>query len=78
MTPKQEREWAQDIYQRVKDDYVDVAILAIPEFAGYVKAMAENDQYIDKRFARKVTEMFEMVLWLRELQKGEITKEVFD
>lgn len=77
MTPKQEREWAKSIMERIRSDYTEVALIAIPEFAGLVKGLAENEKYIDKAFARKVTNTFENVLWLREWQKGEITKEEF-
>ncbi|MGE5494597.1 MAG: hypothetical protein ACM3S4_04780 [Burkholderiales bacterium] len=77
MTPKQEREWAQDIYKRVHDDIVEVGCLCIPEFIATIKGLAEGQKYIDKSFARKVTAIFETILWMRECQKGEITKEEF-
>jgi hypothetical protein len=77
MTPKQEREWAQGIMERIKDDRWGVEVCAMGEFLGIVKGLAKSDKYIDKAYARRIAGTFENVLWLREYQKGEITKEEF-
>lgn len=77
MTPKKEREWAQDILKRIQDDayFADIGVACFMEFGGMVKALAENQSYIDRSYYRKVTSTFENILWLREYQNGDITKD---
>lgn len=77
MTAKQEREWAQDIIKRVSADSVDVGVLCYIEFLAIIKGFADDPKYYNKPFARKVTSLFENILWLREAQEGKITEEEF-
>lgn len=77
MTPAEERKWAQDILKRIEADYSTVMIMAVREFGGMVKEFAENPKCFEKAFCRKIADTFENILWLRDCQKGVITKEEF-
>ncbi len=77
MTPKQERERAKRILEQVDTDVYAVEVQFFAECRGIVKNFAENEKYCDRPFARRLTDLFENVLWLREYQQKKITKEEF-
>lgn len=77
MTPKQEKEWAKEILDRVNKFGYGMVLQSYAEFRGEVKGLAEGATYIDKAFARKVTSVFEGAVWLEDYSNGVITKEEF-
>lgn len=78
MTPKQEREWASQIYDRVKEFDHGSMLQSYAEFRGLLKSLAEGDKYVDKAFARKVADLFESIAWLEDYRKDIITKDEFN
>ena len=77
MTPKQEREWAKKILEQVDADVYGVSIQFFAECRGVVQRFADNEKLCDKPFARRLTDLLESVIWLREYQEGYITKDEF-
>lgn len=77
MTPKQEKEWAKGILDNVNEFGYDMFMQAYVEFKGELIGLAEGHTYIDKPFARKVTSLFESLVWMDNYRKGTITKEEF-
>lgn len=77
MTPKQEKEWAKGILDRVNEFGYEMFMQAYAEFKGELRGLAEGKTYIDKPFARKVTRVFESMIWFDDYGKGTITKEEF-
>ncbi len=75
MTPKQEREWAQDIMDRVKADSFRVSTQLLHECMFHVQGLAENQQFCDKPLARRLADIMENVLWLRDCQDGKISND---
>lgn len=77
MTPKQEKEWAKVILDRVNEFGYATCLQAYAEFKGELSGLAEGKKYINKPFARKVTSLFESMIWYDDYSKGDITKEEF-
>lgn len=75
MTPKQEKEWAKGILDRVNDFGYAMCLQTYAEFKGKLSGLSEGKTYIDKPFARKVTSLFESMIWYDDYTKGTITKE---
>lgn len=77
MTPKQEREWVKGIYDQIRADTVDCGVILVGETLGLLREFSENSPICDKPFARKIAELYECILWYRQVQKGEMTQEEY-
>jgi len=78
MTPKEEREWAQGILERVEADSFAVSIRLLPYCLYHVRGLAENQRLCDKQLGRRLADMLEDIIWCWELQNGKITRAEFD
>lgn len=77
MTPKQEKEWAKEILDKVDKFGYDMIMQAYVEFKGELMDLAEGHIFIDKSFARKVAGVFENVVWMEDYKNGVSTREEF-
>lgn len=78
LTPKQEKEWMQQILNRMDNFSLGYVMQVYAEFRGTLKGFVEGESFIDKSFARKIADIVEDVIWLEDLHKGDITKEEFN
>lgn len=77
MTPKQEREWAQDILKRIDTEVPEVAADLFYICRAHVEGFAKNELYYKKPFSRQIASLFEDILWMVECDKGAITRDEF-